>query len=67
MNPLTSPLLTNLYQLNMIQAYLDHGERLPQPLAGTHAKDSLSVTVADALVRLAAEVDERIAKSQTAS
>ena len=26
MNPLTSPLLTDLYQLNMIQAYLDHGE-----------------------------------------
>jgi hypothetical protein len=23
MNPLTSPLLTDLYQLNMIQAYLD--------------------------------------------
>ena len=26
MNPLTSPLLTDLYQLNMIKAYLDHGE-----------------------------------------
>jgi len=26
MNPLTSPLLTDLYQLNMLQAYLDHGE-----------------------------------------
>jgi nicotinate phosphoribosyltransferase len=26
MNLLTSPLLTDLYQLNMIQAYLDHGE-----------------------------------------
>ncbi len=26
MNPATSPLLTDLYQLNMIQAYLDHGE-----------------------------------------
>lgn len=26
MNPLKSPLLTDLYQLNMIQAYLDHGE-----------------------------------------
>jgi nicotinate phosphoribosyltransferase len=26
MNPLTSPLLTDLYQLNMIQAYFDHGE-----------------------------------------
>ena len=26
MNPLTSPLLTDLYQLNMIQAYLDHGD-----------------------------------------
>ncbi|MDO8876500.1 MAG: nicotinate phosphoribosyltransferase [Pseudolabrys sp.] len=26
MDPLTSPLLTDLYQLNMIQAYLDHGE-----------------------------------------
>lgn len=26
MNPLTSPLLTDLYQLNMIQAYLEHGE-----------------------------------------
>ena len=26
MNPLTSPLLTDLYQLNMIQAYLGHGE-----------------------------------------
>ena len=25
MNPLTSPLLTDLYQLNMLQAYLDHG------------------------------------------
>ena len=26
MNPLTSPLLTDMYQLNMIQAYLNHGE-----------------------------------------
>src|ERR1700690_2508356 len=26
MNPLKSPLLTDLYQLNMIQAYLDHGD-----------------------------------------
>jgi nicotinate phosphoribosyltransferase len=26
MNPLDSPLLTDLYQMNMIQAYLDHGE-----------------------------------------
>jgi nicotinate phosphoribosyltransferase len=26
MNPATSPLLTDLYQLNMMQAYLDHGE-----------------------------------------
>ena len=26
MNPATSPLLTDLYQLNMIQAYLDHGK-----------------------------------------
>jgi len=26
MNPLTSPLLTDLYEMNMIQAYLDHGE-----------------------------------------
>ena len=26
MNDATSPLLTDLYQLNMIQAYLDHGE-----------------------------------------
>ncbi|MGD0023697.1 MAG: nicotinate phosphoribosyltransferase, partial [Xanthobacteraceae bacterium] len=26
MNPAMSPLLTDLYQLNMIQAYLDHGE-----------------------------------------
>jgi len=26
MNPLTSPLLTDLYHLNMIQAYLDHGQ-----------------------------------------
>jgi nicotinate phosphoribosyltransferase len=26
MNPLTSPLLTDLYHLNMIQAYLDHGD-----------------------------------------
>ncbi len=26
MNPLTSPLLTDLYQLNMIQAYLEHGD-----------------------------------------
>ena len=25
-DPATSPLLTDLYQLNMIQAYLDHGE-----------------------------------------
>ena len=25
MNPATSPLLTDLYQINMIQAYLDHG------------------------------------------
>jgi len=26
MNPETSPLLTDLYQLNMVQAYLDHGD-----------------------------------------
>jgi len=26
MDPATSPLLTDLYQLNIIQAYLDHGE-----------------------------------------
>src|SRR5580658_6934086 len=26
MNAATSPLLTDLYQLNMIQAYLDHGD-----------------------------------------
>lgn len=26
MDPLTSPLLTDLYHLNMIQAYLDHGD-----------------------------------------
>jgi len=26
MNPLTSPLLTDLYHLNMIQAYLEHGD-----------------------------------------
>jgi len=26
MNPLSSPLLTDLYQLNMVQAYLDHDE-----------------------------------------
>jgi len=26
MNPLTSPLLTDLYEMNMIQAYLDRGE-----------------------------------------
>jgi Nicotinate phosphoribosyltransferase (NAPRTase) N-terminal domain len=26
MDPARSPLLTDLYQLNMIQAYLDHGE-----------------------------------------
>jgi nicotinate phosphoribosyltransferase len=26
MNPLSSPLLTDLYHLNMIQAYLDHGD-----------------------------------------
>lgn len=26
MDPLTNPLLTDLYQLNMCQAYLDHGE-----------------------------------------
>ena len=25
MNDITSPLLTDLYQLNMVQAYLDHG------------------------------------------
>ena len=25
-DPAASPLLTDLYQLNMIQAYLDHGE-----------------------------------------
>ncbi len=29
MTPETSPLLTDLYQLNMIQAYLDHGETKP--------------------------------------
>jgi nicotinate phosphoribosyltransferase len=26
MQPVTSPLLTDLYQINMIQAYLDHGD-----------------------------------------
>ena len=26
MDPATSPLLTDLYQLNMVQAYLDRGE-----------------------------------------
>lgn len=26
MNPVVSPLLTDLYQINMIQAYLDHGD-----------------------------------------
>ena len=26
MDPAASPLLTDLYQLNMIQAYLEHGE-----------------------------------------
>jgi len=26
MNPSASPLLTDLYQINMIQAYLDHGD-----------------------------------------
>ena len=26
MNPITSPLLTDLYQINMMQAYLDHGD-----------------------------------------
>lgn len=26
MDPASSPLLTDLYQLNMVQAYLDHGE-----------------------------------------
>ena len=67
MNPLTSPLLTNLYQLNMIQAYLDHGERLPQPLRELTPDTHYPVTVVDALVRLATEVNERIAKSQTAS
>ena len=29
MHPLTGALLTDLYQLNMIQAYLDHGETKP--------------------------------------
>src|SRR5258708_20196590 len=29
MTPAVSPLLTDLYQLNMIQAYLDHGETKP--------------------------------------
>ena len=29
MNPSSSPLLTDLYQMNMIQAYLDHGETKP--------------------------------------
>ena len=29
MHPLTGALLTDLYQLNMIQAYLDHGETRP--------------------------------------
>jgi nicotinate phosphoribosyltransferase len=29
MDPAESPLLTDLYQLNMIQAYLDHGETGP--------------------------------------
>ena len=28
-DPATTPLLTDLYQLNMIQAYLDHGETRP--------------------------------------
>jgi nicotinate phosphoribosyltransferase len=29
MEPLTSPLLTDLYQITMIQAYLDHGDTQP--------------------------------------
>jgi len=41
-------------------------ERLPQPLRELTPETHYPVTVADALVRLAAEVDERIAKSQTA-
>jgi len=41
-------------------------ERLPQPLRELMPETHYPVTVADALVRLAAEVDERIAKSQTA-
>jgi hypothetical protein len=50
----------------MIQAYLDHGERLPQPLRELTPDTHYPVTVVDALVRLATEVNERIAKSQTA-
>ena len=42
-------------------------ERLPQPLRELTPETHYPVTVADALVRLAAAVDERIAKSQTAS
>jgi len=41
--------------------------RLPQPLREVTPDTHYPVTVADALVRLVAEVDERIAKSQTAS
>jgi len=41
--------------------------RLPQPLRELTPDTHYPVSVADALVRLVAEVDERIAKSQTVS
>ena len=41
-------------------------ERLPQPLRDLVPQAHYPVTVADALVRLAADVDERIAKSEAA-
>jgi hypothetical protein len=40
---------------------------MPQPLRELTPDTHYPVTLANALVRLAAEVDERIAKSQTAS
>lgn len=91
MNPLSSPPLTDLYQLNMIQAYLDHAEtktavfkffvrKLPERrgfLVAAGLEQALQFLenlhfsaeeiVTEALIKLAADVDHRLAQSERAA
>ena len=46
-----------------IKAYARELDRLPEPLRGLARAEPYQVMVADALKRLAAEVDRRLAKS----